>query len=160
MFARAALRGLSPEQLLDSVLVATGYRPRQAAEAGALDGNTPQGEFLAAFDDPAGRPADVQAWLAAANKAHDTARIMFEIAKSDLGARHKEGEQKGEYVTADKELAGMIRHGGHDAAAKADVRTIFERTGYFPVDLGTLDVGGPLTSLPFGALAGANLIKI
>jgi hypothetical protein len=61
LFARAALRGLSPEQLLDSVMVATGYRPKQTAETGPLGGDTVQGEFLAAFDDPAARPADVQA---------------------------------------------------------------------------------------------------
>jgi hypothetical protein len=61
LFARAALRGLSPEQLLDSVMVATGYHPKQAADAGPLGSDTPQAEFLAAFDDPAGRPADVQA---------------------------------------------------------------------------------------------------
>ncbi len=61
LFARAALRGLSPEQLLDSVILATGYRPKQAPEATPFGPDTPQAEFLAAFDDPAGRPADVQA---------------------------------------------------------------------------------------------------
>jgi len=35
-----------------------------------------------------------------------------------------------------------------------------ERTGHFPVDLGALDVGGPLTSLPFGTLASFNFIKV
>jgi hypothetical protein len=42
-------------------MAATGYRPKQSSDAGLLVGDTPQGEFLAAFDDPAGRPADVQA---------------------------------------------------------------------------------------------------
>jgi hypothetical protein len=37
---------------------------------------------------------------------------------------------------------------------------IIERTGYFAVDLGALDVGGALTSLPFGSLASINFIKI
>lgn len=51
-------------------------------------------------------------------------------------------------------------YSGDDSAAKAEVRTILETTGYFPVDLGPLDVGGPLMELPFGALAMSNFIKI
>ncbi|CAE6846755.1 MULTISPECIES: NADPH-dependent F420 reductase [Paraburkholderia] len=49
---------------------------------------------------------------------------------------------------------------GDDAAAKAEVRKLLEAIGYFAVDLGTLDVGGPLASLPFGPLAAINFIKI
>lgn len=49
---------------------------------------------------------------------------------------------------------------GDDAAAKADVRKLLEAVGYFAVDLGTLDVGGPLAQLPFGPLAAINFIKI
>jgi 8-hydroxy-5-deazaflavin:NADPH oxidoreductase len=44
--------------------------------------------------------------------------------------------------------------------AKAAICKIIEQTGYFPVDLGALDVGGPLASLPFGSLAAANFIRI
>ena len=51
-------------------------------------------------------------------------------------------------------------YSGDDAGAKAEVRKIIEQTGYFPVDLGALDVGGPLASLPFGSLAAVNFIKI
>jgi 8-hydroxy-5-deazaflavin:NADPH oxidoreductase len=47
-----------------------------------------------------------------------------------------------------------------DVDAKAEVRKIIERTGYFPVDLGALGVGGPLAGLPFGSLAAINFIKI
>jgi predicted dinucleotide-binding enzyme len=49
---------------------------------------------------------------------------------------------------------------GDDAAAKAEVRKILEQAGYFAVDLGTLDVGGPLAQLPFGPLAAINFIRI
>ncbi|ATO34121.1 hypothetical protein DDI_2953 [Dickeya dianthicola RNS04.9] len=49
---------------------------------------------------------------------------------------------------------------GDDAAAKAEVRQLLEAMGYFAVDLGTLDVGGPLAQLPFGPLAAINFIKI
>jgi predicted dinucleotide-binding enzyme len=54
----------------------------------------------------------------------------------------------------------VLFYSGNDAAAKGDVRKLIERTGHFPVDLGLLDVGGPLTSLPFGPLAGASFIRI
>jgi predicted dinucleotide-binding enzyme len=54
----------------------------------------------------------------------------------------------------------VLFYSGHDADAKAEVRKLIERTGYFPVDLGVLDIGGPLASLPFGALAAINFIKI
>jgi len=51
-------------------------------------------------------------------------------------------------------------YSGDDADAKAEVRKIIEQTGYFPVDLGMPDVGGPLASLPFGSLAAINFVKI
>jgi predicted dinucleotide-binding enzyme len=51
-------------------------------------------------------------------------------------------------------------YSGDDADAKAEARKIIEQTGHFPVDLGALDVGGPLASLPFGSLAAVNFIKI
>ena len=54
----------------------------------------------------------------------------------------------------------VLFYSGDDADAKAEVRKLLEQTGYFPVDLGALDVGGPLASLPFGALAATNFIKI
>jgi predicted dinucleotide-binding enzyme len=54
----------------------------------------------------------------------------------------------------------VLFYSGDDAAAKAEVRKIIETTGFFPVDLGPLDVGGPLASLPFGALSAHNFIKI
>jgi 8-hydroxy-5-deazaflavin:NADPH oxidoreductase len=34
-----------------------------------------------------------------------------------------------------------------------------ERTGYFPVDLGVLDVGAPLASLPFSSLAAISFLQ-
>jgi predicted dinucleotide-binding enzyme len=54
----------------------------------------------------------------------------------------------------------VLFYSGDDADAKVEVRSLIERTGYFPVDLGALDVGAPLTSLPFGALSGINFIKV
>ena len=61
------------------------------------------------------------------------------------------------------ELAGGKRvsfHSGDDAAAKAEVGKIIEAAGFSPVDLGPLDVGGRLASLPFGALSTHNFIKV
>ena len=54
----------------------------------------------------------------------------------------------------------VLFYSGDDADAKAEVRKLIEHTGYVAVDLGVLDVGGPLTSLPFGALGNINFIKI
>ena len=54
----------------------------------------------------------------------------------------------------------VMFYSGDDADAKAEVRELLQQTGYFPVDLGVLDVGRPLTSLPFGSLAAINFIKI
>ncbi|MES2103346.1 MAG: NAD(P)-binding domain-containing protein [Pseudomonadota bacterium] len=66
-------------------------------------------------------------------------------------------------VLSQPEAAGGQRtlfYAGDDAAAKAEVRKLLETTGYFAVDLGALDVGGPLMELPFGALAMTNFVKI
>lgn len=66
-------------------------------------------------------------------------------------------------VLSQPEVAGGQRvqfYSGDDAAAKAEVRKILEAIGYFPVDLGSLDVGGRLAQLPFGALSATNFIKI
>ena len=54
----------------------------------------------------------------------------------------------------------MLFYSGDDADAKAEVRRVLEATGFLPIDLGTLDVGGPLASLPFGALATHNFVRI
>jgi 8-hydroxy-5-deazaflavin:NADPH oxidoreductase len=54
----------------------------------------------------------------------------------------------------------VLFYSGDDTNAKAEVRKLIERTGYFPVDLGVLDVGGPLASPPFGSLAAINLVKL
>lgn len=67
-------------------------------------------------------------------------------------------------VTAlvEPELSGgqrVLFYSGDDAAAKADVRKLIESIGFFPVDLGSLAVGGELADL-LGALGGTNFIKV
>ena len=54
----------------------------------------------------------------------------------------------------------VLFYSGDDALAKAEVRKLIEKTGWFPVDLGVLDVGGPVASLPFGSLAAINFVRI
>jgi predicted dinucleotide-binding enzyme len=54
----------------------------------------------------------------------------------------------------------VLFYSGDDADAKGEVREVLERTGYFPVDLGVLDVGGPLASPPFGPLTSVNFVKL
>lgn len=66
-------------------------------------------------------------------------------------------------VLSEPEVAGgkrVLFYSGDDAAAKADVRKVIEDAGFAPVDLGSLDVGGPLASLPFGSLSAQNFIKL
>jgi predicted dinucleotide-binding enzyme len=66
-------------------------------------------------------------------------------------------------VLAQPDVAGGQRvqfYCGDDSAAKAEVRKILDAAGYCAVDLGPLDVGGPLASLPFGALAAINFVKV
>src|SRR5262249_15814937 len=58
LFARAASRALTPEQLYDSLVLATGYRP--GSGQGAVPGSA-RAVFLAPFDDPNSQPADFQA---------------------------------------------------------------------------------------------------
>jgi hypothetical protein len=54
----------------------------------------------------------------------------------------------------------VLFYSGDDAGAKAEIRKMIEKTGHFPVDLGTLDLGGSLASVPFGSLAAINLVRI
>lgn len=66
-------------------------------------------------------------------------------------------------VLAEPEVSGgkrVLFYSGDDAAAKATVRQILEDIGFAPVDLGSLDVGGRLATLPFGSLSAQNFIKI
>lgn len=66
-------------------------------------------------------------------------------------------------VLSEPEVAGgkrVLFYSGDDSAAKADVRKIIEDAGFAPVDLGSLDAGGTLASLPFGSLSAQNFIKI
>jgi len=66
-------------------------------------------------------------------------------------------------VLPEPEVAGgkrVLFYSGNDAAARAEVGKLIDAMGFAAVDLGALDVGGPLASLPFGALAAQNFIKI
>lgn len=54
----------------------------------------------------------------------------------------------------------VLFYSGDDRSAKSSVRALIDQMGFFPVDLGTLDVGGPLVSLPFGPMAAINFIKV
>ncbi|NVD69001.1 NADPH-dependent F420 reductase [Duganella sp. BJB1802] len=66
-------------------------------------------------------------------------------------------------VLKEPETAGgkrVLFYSGDDAGAKAEVRAIMDGAGFFPVDLGALDVGGPLASLPFGPLSTHNLVRV
>jgi predicted dinucleotide-binding enzyme len=66
-------------------------------------------------------------------------------------------------VLAEPKTSGgqrVLFYSGDDADAKKTVRSLLEKSGFFGVDLGALDVGGPLASLPFGPLGGSAFVKI
>jgi len=48
---------------------------------------------------------------------------------------------------------------GDDPAANAEISALQSRLGLFPVDLGLLAVGAPLTAFPGGPLLGLDLLK-
>src|SRR5262249_41391824 len=60
LFARAATRALTPEQLYDSLVLATGSRPARPRAVGRA-GVSHSAAFLAPFEDPDGQPADFRA---------------------------------------------------------------------------------------------------
>jgi hypothetical protein len=62
LFARAAVRSLSADQVLDSVLAATGYRPKGTGSPRQLFGrDRPEAEFAALFEATVVGPLDSQA---------------------------------------------------------------------------------------------------
>jgi hypothetical protein len=62
-FARAGSRGLTPEQLYDSLVLATGYRsdPARVGSVGDFRAGPPRAVFLAAFEDTNSQPVDFRA---------------------------------------------------------------------------------------------------
>jgi hypothetical protein len=63
LFARAASRVLTDEQLYDSLVLATGYRHETSEDAGSgpIPPDLLRAEFLASFDDDSAQPLDYQA---------------------------------------------------------------------------------------------------
>jgi hypothetical protein len=60
------------------------------------------------------------------------------------------------------EVAGgqrVLFYSGDDDAAKAEVRKVIETLGFFPIDLGSLEVGG-VQATPLGPLSMLNLVKV
>ncbi|WP_332878918.1 NADPH-dependent F420 reductase [Massilia sp. S19_KUP03_FR1] len=129
-----------------------------------IDGTNP-----VAFFDPATSP-----------DAQDASNPLaaYGIKAVDLGGKHS-SQIIGQYVPGarvvkafnhndvnvlnEPDVAGgkrVLFYAGDDAAAKAEVRAIMEAAGFIAVDLGALDVGGPLTSLPFGPLSTHNFIRM
>src|SRR5882724_10136407 len=127
-----------------------------------IDGNNP-----VAFLDPDSAEA----------KDPNNPLAVYGIKAIDLGGKHSSEVFRGfvpgarvvkafnhldASVVAESAVSGgqrVLFYSGDDVAAKAEVRKIIEQTGCFPVDLGALDIGGPLASLPFGPLAAVNFIK-
>jgi predicted dinucleotide-binding enzyme len=151
----AAVRWVDAEKILGSLpawngrIVVDGTNPVEFIDPSSPDANDPSNP-LAAYG----------------IKAVDLGgKYSSEIFKQYVpGARVvKAFNHNGVETLSDPDAAGgqrVLFYSGDDAGAKAEIRKIIEATGFFPVDLGMLDVGGPLTSLPFGSLASHNFVKI
>ena len=121
------------------------------------------------------------AWIAPGSPdANDPANPLaaYGIKAIDLGGRHSSSVVQElvpgarlvkafnhldvRVLTEPEVFAGrrVLFYSGDDAGARSAVRSLIEQTGFVAVDLGALDVGGPLVSLPFGALAGASFIRL
>ena len=112
--------------------------------------------------------------------ANDPANPLaaYGIRAADLGGRHsssvvrelvpgarlvKAFNHLDVRVLPEPEASGgrrVLFYSGDDADAKTTIRSLIEKAGFFAVDLGALDVGGPLASLPFGPLSGVSFVKI
>ncbi|KQO59252.1 NAD(P)-binding domain-containing protein [Methylobacterium sp. SD274] len=53
----------------------------------------------------------------------------------------------------------VLFYSGDDAEAKATVRTLIDRLGFFGIDLGSLADGGRLAQFPGGPLPALNLVR-
>ena len=102
---------------------------------------------------------------------------QYGIKAIDLGARHSSGvlaelvpgarvvkafNHLEVSVLSEPQASGgqrVLFTAGDDAAAKAEVGKLIETIGFLPVDLGSLETGGPLMQLPFGSLATTNFVK-
>ncbi|MWV60317.1 NADPH-dependent F420 reductase [Rathayibacter sp. VKM Ac-2754] len=65
-------------------------------------------------------------------------------------------------VLAEPRRAGgqsVVFLSGDDASANTEIAALQARLGLFPVDLGALSVGAPLTAFPGGPLLGLDLLK-
>lgn len=54
----------------------------------------------------------------------------------------------------------VLFYAGDDADARDVVGGLIESLGFFPVDLGPLDVGAPLIQVPFGSMAATSFIAL
>lgn len=53
----------------------------------------------------------------------------------------------------------VLFYSGDDAGAKAEVGALFERLGFFGIDLGALSIGARLVQFPGGPLPALNLVR-
>ncbi len=84
-FARMALKGLSPEQLFDSIAEATGHLERNRRDqAFAIDDNRPRSEFLEAFSNDTDPPTERQTTILQA-LAMMNGRFLTQTTNPDAG---------------------------------------------------------------------------
>ena len=108
--------------------------------------------------------------IGAGTLGSNVARLLAKNGISATIANHRGPQSLANLV---EELGSSIKTRTLEETAKTDIVLVALRWvdlpkalgglpawSYFPVDLGLLDVGAPLTSLPLGSLGSINFIKI
>lgn len=139
----------------DIVLVAVNWTKLPAALAGlpawnnriAIDANNP-------IEAPLFKPVDLD--------GRPSSEVFADLVP---GARVVKAfnHLRPELIAGDPRAEGgrrVLFTSGDDARAKAEVGALIERLGFFPLDLGSLAVGGRLVQFPGGPLPVHNLVKL
>ena len=133
----------------DNRIVIDGTNPLLFLEPGSPDANDPNNP-LAAYGVKAIDLGDTHS-SALVSKLVPGARVVKAFNHIDINFLREPDVAGGKRV---------LFYSGDDADAKSQVREILEGMGVMAVDLGTLDVGGPLASLPTGPLSVHNFVRI
>lgn len=133
----------------DNRIVIDGTNPLLFLEPGSPDANDPNNP-LAAYGVKAIDLGDTHS-SALVSKLVPGARVVKAFNHIDINFLREPDVAGGKRV---------LFYSGDDADAKSQVREILEGMGVMAVDLGTLDVGGPLASLPAGPLSVHNFVRI
>jgi hypothetical protein len=138
----------------DIVLVAVNWSKLPAALAGLPDWN---GRIVIdannSVEAPLFKPAELNGRSSSEVVAGLVPGARLVKAFNHLGAKLLEADPAAEGGKR------VLFYSGDDAQAKAEVATLIEKLGFFPLDLGMLQVGARLAQFPGGPLPLQNLVR-